>query len=82
MDKIHDLASKITGGNKGQEYVDKGLNAAEKKIGGDKVDSSKLQGANQKISSAGREQLEKATGYDFETFTGAKASANFIYRKF
>ncbi|KAJ5950132.1 uncharacterized protein N7479_008545 [Penicillium vulpinum] len=50
MDKISDLASKI-GGGKGQEFVDKGLGAAEKKFGGN--DPAK------KVTDTGREQLEK-----------------------
>ncbi|CAI7615390.1 unnamed protein product [Penicillium palitans] len=53
MDKLSGLANKL-GGNKGQEYIDKGIRAAEDKIGGGKGDSTK------KATDAGREQLEKA----------------------
>ncbi|OQE38290.1 hypothetical protein PENCOP_c008G02815 [Penicillium coprophilum] len=51
MDKLHELASKIPGG-KGQEVVDKGIGAAEKKLGGGGDPAKKL-------TNAGREQLEK-----------------------
>lgn len=54
MDKLSGLASKLGGGNKGQEYIDKGIHAAEDKIGGGKGDSAK------KVTDTGREQLEKA----------------------
>ncbi|KAF4769731.1 hypothetical protein N7455_009357 [Penicillium solitum] len=53
MDKLSNLAHKL-GGNKGQEYIDKGIHAAEDKIGGGKGDPTK------KVTDAGREQLEKA----------------------
>ncbi|KAL2702873.1 hypothetical protein AAEP93_007171 [Penicillium crustosum] len=54
MDKLSNLANKL-GGNKGQEYLDKGIHAAEDKIGGgNKGDATK------KATDAGREQLEKA----------------------
>ncbi|KAJ5940584.1 hypothetical protein N7516_000752 [Penicillium verrucosum] len=52
MDKLSDLANKV-GGNKGQEYIDKGIHAVEDKIGGGKGDTQK------KATDAGREQLEQ-----------------------
>ncbi|KAJ5181381.1 hypothetical protein N7449_011528 [Penicillium cf. viridicatum] len=54
MDKLSGLANKLGGGNKGQEYIDKGIHAAEDKIGGGKGDSAK------KVTDTGREQLENA----------------------
>ncbi|CAG7988655.1 unnamed protein product [Penicillium olsonii] len=74
MDKLSGLASKLGGkgssshsgsnsGAQGQEdYVDKGLDAVEKKFGGGKVDPAKMRSTNEKITDAGREQFEKATG--------------------
>ncbi|KAJ5588027.1 hypothetical protein N7537_010705 [Penicillium hordei] len=53
MDKISGLANKL-GGNKGQEYIDKGIHAAEDKIGGGKSDPAK------KVTDTGSEQLDKA----------------------
>ncbi|CDM28248.1 unnamed protein product [Penicillium roqueforti FM164] len=53
MDKVSGIANKL-GGNKGQEYIDKGIHTAEKKIVADKFDPEK------KLSNAGHEQLDKA----------------------
>ncbi|KAJ5956507.1 hypothetical protein N7501_010786 [Penicillium viridicatum] len=58
MDKLSGLANKL-GGNKGQEYIDKGIHAAEDKIGGGKGGDSANNSAN-KVTDAGREQLDKA----------------------
>ncbi|KAG0153595.1 hypothetical protein PDIDSM_2249 [Penicillium digitatum] len=52
MDKLSGLANKL-GGNKGQEYLDKGIHAAENKLGGGKGDQAK------KLTDTGREQLDK-----------------------
>lgn len=35
----------------------------EKKVGGDKVDTNKLRGTNEKITDTAREQFENRTGY-------------------
>ncbi|KAJ5561246.1 hypothetical protein N7535_004287 [Penicillium sp. DV-2018c] len=75
MDKLSGLAHKLGGhkdsgsgsgsGSQGKEdYVDKGLNSAEKKFGGGKVDPEKMRSTNEKITDAGRGQFEKATGKD------------------
>ncbi|KAL8806250.1 MAG: hypothetical protein Q9200_005111 [Gallowayella weberi] len=66
MDKLKDLASKA-GGNKEQnppaggagqkDYVDKGLEAGEKKFGVN-VGS----GTNETVTDKGREMFEKGTG--------------------
>ena len=40
-----------------------GLDAVEKKIGGDKVDTNKLRGTNEKITDAARNKFESSTGY-------------------
>ncbi|KAJ5516131.1 hypothetical protein N7527_007691 [Penicillium freii] len=55
MDKLSGLANKLGGGNKGQEYVDKGIHAVEDKIGGGKGGDPAKQATD-----AGREQLDKA----------------------
>ncbi|KAJ9491942.1 hypothetical protein VN97_g1305 [Penicillium thymicola] len=60
MDKLSGLANKL-GGNKGQEYLDKGIHAVEDKIGGGKGDDTQ-----KKVTDAGREQLDKS-GYGFRT---------------
>ena len=39
-----------------------GLDAIEKKIGGDKVDTGKLRSTNEKITDAARNQFESKTG--------------------
>ncbi|KAJ5511440.1 hypothetical protein N7453_003543 [Penicillium expansum] len=52
MDKLSGLANKL-GGNKGQEYIDKGIHAVEDKVGGGKGDQAK------KFTDNGREQLDK-----------------------
>ncbi|KAJ5668625.1 uncharacterized protein N7477_007195 [Penicillium maclennaniae] len=72
MDKLSGLASKL-GGSKGassssnqssgqEDYVDKGLDSAESKLSGGKVDPAKMRSANEKITDTGREQFEKTTG--------------------
>ncbi|KAL8707702.1 MAG: hypothetical protein Q9225_007718 [Loekoesia sp. 1 TL-2023] len=74
MDKLKDLAGKATGGSSseqkptqggaGQEdYLDKGLDAAEKRFGGGKIDPEKQRGMNEKITDQGREMFERSTGY-------------------
>ncbi|KAI4152603.1 MAG: hypothetical protein LQ340_002822 [Diploschistes diacapsis] len=74
MDKLKDLASKASGGssntggpaaagNQGQEdYLDKGLAAAESKYGGGKIDPAKQRGMNEKATDFAREKFEGATG--------------------
>ncbi|KAJ5197742.1 uncharacterized protein N7498_006859 [Penicillium cinerascens] len=68
MDKLSGLASKLGGGSKGnqssgnEDYVDKGLDTAEGKLSGGKVDPAKMRSTNEKITDTGREQFEKATG--------------------
>ncbi|KAJ5119212.1 hypothetical protein N7448_010918 [Penicillium atrosanguineum] len=68
MDKLSGLASKL-GGNKGsnqssgqEDYADKGLDSAESKLSGGKVDPAKMRSTNEKITDTGRDQFEKATG--------------------
>ncbi|MCJ1256708.1 hypothetical protein MMC24_004532 [Lignoscripta atroalba] len=53
-------------GNAGgsEDYVDKGLDAAEKKFGGGKVDPAKQRGMNEKITDKATGMFEKATGKD------------------
>ncbi|OQD76871.1 hypothetical protein PENDEC_c003G02058 [Penicillium decumbens] len=72
MDKLSGLASKLGGGSKGssgsnessgkEDYVDKGLDSAESKLGGGKVDPAKMRSTNEKVTDTGREQFEKGTG--------------------
>ncbi|KAI4189129.1 MAG: hypothetical protein L6R41_001677 [Letrouitia leprolyta] len=68
MDKLKDMAGKVGGGG-GQkpaegaggsdDFVDKGLAAAEKKGG---LDPAKTKGVNEGITDKGREFFEKSTG--------------------
>ncbi|KAI9926016.1 hypothetical protein ASPWEDRAFT_107397 [Aspergillus wentii DTO 134E9] len=52
-----------SGGGSGQkDYLDKALDAAERKFGGGKVDPEKMRGTNEKITDGAREQFEKFTG--------------------
>lgn len=39
-----------------------GLDTAESRLGGGKVDPAKMRSTNEKITDTGREQFEKATG--------------------
>ncbi|KXL42939.1 hypothetical protein M433DRAFT_82008 [Acidomyces richmondensis BFW] len=57
------------GGSSGQQedYVDKGLDAVEKKVGqstGHSVDPNKMRSTNEKITDKARDMFEKATGKD------------------
>ncbi|KAF2846032.1 hypothetical protein T440DRAFT_472187 [Plenodomus tracheiphilus IPT5] len=48
-----------------EDYLDKGLDAAEKKYGGSAgQDSQKNRGVNEKITDGARGAFEKATGKD------------------
>ncbi|KAL2057690.1 hypothetical protein ABVK25_002074 [Lepraria finkii] len=50
-------------GNAGQEdYLDKGLDAVEKKFGQGKVDPTKERGVNEKVTDKARGMFEKMTG--------------------
>jgi hypothetical protein len=52
-------------GNAQQEdYLDKGLDAVEKKFGQGKVDPGKERSVNEKITDGARNMFEKATGKD------------------
>lgn len=74
MDKLKDMASKMGGNSSGsstqqtsntsgqEDYLDKGLDAAEKKFGGGKIDPAAQRSTNEKITDSGREYFEKATG--------------------
>ncbi|KAL8846043.1 MAG: hypothetical protein Q9221_008839 [Calogaya cf. arnoldii] len=66
MDKLKGMASKMGGGSGEQkpaagggqqDYVDKGLEGAEKKFG-----VNAPSGANEKITDSGRDMFEKQTG--------------------
>ncbi|KAF9889346.1 hypothetical protein FE257_007456 [Aspergillus nanangensis] len=73
MDKLSGLTSKLGGGSSGskshsssdnRDFVDKGLDAIEKKFGGGKVDpnSSKTRATNEKITDTARQKFESMTG--------------------
>ncbi|MCJ1365936.1 hypothetical protein MMC16_005061 [Acarospora aff. strigata] len=49
------------GGQK-EDYLDKGLDAAEKKFGGGKINPEQSRGMNEKVTDGARGMLEKATG--------------------
>ncbi|MCJ1402879.1 hypothetical protein MMC11_006100 [Xylographa trunciseda] len=52
-----------TAANAGQEdYLDKGLDAVEKKFGQGKIDPTKQRGMNEKVTDKARGMFEKATG--------------------
>ncbi|EAW09991.1 uncharacterized protein ACLA_042130 [Aspergillus clavatus NRRL 1] len=46
-----------------EDYLDRGLDALERKFGGGKVDPVKMRATNEKITDGVRAQFEKATGY-------------------
>ncbi|KAI4286356.1 MAG: hypothetical protein L6R35_004391 [Caloplaca aegaea] len=73
MDKLKDLAGKASGGSGdknppaasggggGQDdYLDKGISAAEQRMGAGNVS----EGTNEQITDKGREMFEKSTGKD------------------
>ncbi|CAF9935128.1 MAG: hypothetical protein ALECFALPRED_006310 [Alectoria fallacina] len=45
-----------------EDYLDKGLDAVEKKFGQGKIDPQKERGVNEKITDKARGMFEKATG--------------------
>ncbi|KAL9129160.1 MAG: hypothetical protein Q9175_007370 [Cornicularia normoerica] len=45
-----------------EDYLDKGLDAAEKKFGQGKIDPQKQRGMNEKVTDKARGMFEKATG--------------------
>ncbi|KAK4942479.1 hypothetical protein LTR10_017775 [Elasticomyces elasticus] len=47
-----------------EDYLDKGVDAAEKKFGGGKIDPAKQRSTNEKITDKARGMFEKATGKD------------------
>jgi len=47
-----------------EDYLDKGVDAAEKKFGQGKVDPAKERGMNEKVTDKARGMFEKATGKD------------------
>ncbi|EXJ85742.1 hypothetical protein A1O1_06110 [Capronia coronata CBS 617.96] len=50
------------GSNQQEDYLDKGLDAAEKKFGQGKVDPTKQRSTNEKITDKARDLFEKTTG--------------------
>ncbi|KAL8696105.1 MAG: hypothetical protein Q9201_007826, partial [Fulgogasparrea decipioides] len=69
MDKLKNLASgggsgeqKPAAGGGQEDYLDKGLDAAEKRFGGGNVDPAKQRETNEKITDKGREMFERSTG--------------------
>ncbi|ETI29517.1 hypothetical protein G647_01970 [Cladophialophora carrionii CBS 160.54] len=47
-----------------EDYLDKGLDAAEKRFGQGKVDPAKSRSVNEKVTDKARDMFEKATGKD------------------
>jgi len=45
-----------------EDYLDKGVDALEKKFGQGKVDPVKSRGMNEKVTDKARDMFEKATG--------------------
>jgi len=45
-----------------EDYLDKGLDAAEKRFGQGKVDPAKQRSTNEKVTDKARDMFEKATG--------------------
>lgn len=45
-----------------EDYLDKGLDAVEKKFGDGKIDPAKSRSMNEKITDGARNMFEKATG--------------------
>jgi len=53
-----------TGAAPKEDYLDKGLDAVEKKFGQGKVNPEQSRGMNEKITDGARNMFEKATGKD------------------
>ncbi|KAH8692647.1 hypothetical protein BGW36DRAFT_430402 [Talaromyces proteolyticus] len=56
------MSSNQQGNQTQEDYLDKGLDAAEKKFGQGKVDPTKMRDTNEKITDTARSLFEKATG--------------------
>ncbi|RAO64901.1 uncharacterized protein BHQ10_000913 [Talaromyces amestolkiae] len=52
------------GNPQNEDYVDKGLDFAEKKYGQGKIDPAKMRSTNEKITDGARNLFEKVTGKD------------------
>jgi len=59
-----DTQGQATGANQQEDYLDKGVDAAEKKFGGGKIDPAKERSTNEKVTDKARGMFEKATGKD------------------
>ncbi|KKY14701.1 hypothetical protein UCDDS831_g08100 [Diplodia seriata] len=65
MDKLGSSSNNKTSGNQNEDYLDKGLDAAEKKWGGSMgEDTQKHRAVNEKITDGIRDKFESATGKD------------------
>ncbi|OKL62930.1 hypothetical protein UA08_01506 [Talaromyces atroroseus] len=51
-----------SGSAQNEDYLDKGLGAAEKRFGQGKVDPQKMRSTNEKITDGARNMFEKVTG--------------------
>ncbi|KAL9125871.1 MAG: hypothetical protein Q9217_004984 [Psora testacea] len=60
-----DPSQQQQGGAAKEDYLDKGVDAAEKKFGQGKVNPEKSRGMNEKVTDGARGMFEKATGADF-----------------
>ncbi|KAL4784788.1 hypothetical protein BJX76DRAFT_356773 [Aspergillus varians] len=53
-----------TGASGGQaDYLDKGLNSAEKKYGGKYYDEEKMKGTNKKVTDTVKDKFQEVTGH-------------------
>ncbi|KAL1639509.1 hypothetical protein SLS58_007941 [Diplodia intermedia] len=65
MDKLGSSSNNKASGNQNEDYLDKGLDAAEKKYGGSMgEDTQKHRAMNEKITDGIRDKFESATGKD------------------
>ncbi|KAL0259909.1 hypothetical protein SLS55_005652 [Diplodia seriata] len=65
MDKLGSSSNNKASGNQNEDYLDKGLDAAEKKWGGSMgEDTQKHRAVNEKITDGIRDKFESATGKD------------------
>ncbi|KAL4809881.1 hypothetical protein BDV18DRAFT_129802 [Aspergillus unguis] len=75
MNNITDAASKFSGGQQGgqagsgggaaggQDYLDKGLNNAEQRVGGQYYDEEKMKGTNKKVTDKVKDLFQEKTGH-------------------
>jgi len=61
---MNNTQQQASGSGQNEDYLDKGLDYAEKKFGQGKVDPNKMRSTNEKITDYARNMFQKVTGKD------------------